>query len=209
MTHEVHDFESCIKAYRKLSDPDSLISVFSNPEDHNLITVFELTKSHDEARTTVQSEAFRGSLKDEGVNSEPTFSLFDVKFRATVPASKIYRPGVSHEVDDFEYWKGEFDKDEAIRIKANLELRALSTGTENLSMVCILFATGDLEHTKRLSTPTNCGSGKPVSGPNRCLPYSAYPPTECGPDSINSPCISLSVFVGLILDPLKQYYDCC
>jgi hypothetical protein len=63
MTHEVHDFEAYVKAYRSLSDPDSRISIFASPDDPNLITVFELTTSHEEARSAIQTQAFKASLQ--------------------------------------------------------------------------------------------------------------------------------------------------
>jgi len=150
MTHEVRDFESWLKAYTNTSDPDSRLSIFSNPEDPNMITVFELTKSHEEARTTFSSPEFRETLESEGVTSEPTISFFDIKFRVTGPTEKKYRLGVSHEVTDYDQWKKVFDEDEPIRTKANLELRAISTNADNPLIVNILFATDDIEKAKEI-----------------------------------------------------------
>ncbi len=150
MTHEVRDFEEYIKAYRDLSDPDSRISIFSSPEDPNLITVFELTKGHEEARSILHSSAFREHLEAEGVTTEPQVAFFDVKFRVTTPTEKKYRLGVTHEVSDYEHWKKVFDEDEPIRAKANLELRAISTNADNPSVVNILFATDDIQRAKEV-----------------------------------------------------------
>lgn len=150
MTHEVKDFEAYVKAYRSLSDPDSRISIFSSPEDPNLITVFELTQGHEQARSAFHSAEFRQSLEAEGVTTEPTFAFFDVKFRVTTPTEKKYRLGVSHEVGDYTHWKKVFDEDEPVRSKADLELRAISTDADNPLMVNILFATDDIEKAKRV-----------------------------------------------------------
>lgn len=150
MTHEVKNFEEYIKAYKTISDPESRISIFSSPEDPNLITVFELTKSHEEARTAFLSSAFREHLEAEGVTTEPQVAFFDIKFRVTTPTEKKYRLGVSHEVSDYGHWKKVFDEDEAIRAKANLELRAISTNADNPSMVNILFATDDIQKAKEV-----------------------------------------------------------
>jgi hypothetical protein len=150
MTHEVHDFEAYVKAYRSLSDPDSRISIFASPDDPNLITVFELTTSHEEARSAIQTQAFKASLQAEGVTTEPSFAFFDIKLRITTPTEKKYRLGVSHEVNDFEHWKKVFDEDEPVRAKADLELRAISTNADNSSMVNILFATDDLDKAKKV-----------------------------------------------------------
>jgi len=150
MTHEVRDFESYVKAYRSLSDPESRISIFSSPEDPNLITVFELTKSHQEAASAFRSPEFRKSLEAEGVTTEPTISYFDVKLRVATPTEKLYRLGVSHEVTDYEHWKKVFDEDHPIRAKADLELRAISTSADNPSMVNIMFATDDIEKAKKV-----------------------------------------------------------
>lgn len=149
-THEVRDFEAYVKVYRSISDPDSRISIFSSPEDPNLITVFELTRSHEEARSAFHSAEFRKALEEEGVTSEPTISFFDVKFRETSPSAKKYRLGVSHEVGDYDHWKKIFDEDEPVRYKADLELRAISTDADNPSMVNILFATDDIDKAKEV-----------------------------------------------------------
>jgi hypothetical protein len=150
MTHEVKDFEEYMKAYKVYSDPESRITIFSSPEDPNLITVFELTKSHEEARSALHSAEFREHLEAEGVTTEPLLSYFDVKFRVTTPTEKKYRLGVSHEVSDYEHWKKIFDEDEPIRAKANLELRAISTNADNASMVNVLFATDDIQKAKEV-----------------------------------------------------------
>jgi hypothetical protein len=150
ITHEVKNFEEYSKAYKAISDPDSRISIFSSPEDPNLITVFELTKGHQEARTAFQSLEFRKHLEEEGVTTEPQVAFFDIKFRVTTPTEKVYRLGVSHEVADYLHWKKIFDEDERIRAKANLELRAISTNADNASMVNIMFATDDVQKAKEV-----------------------------------------------------------
>ena len=150
LTHEVRDYQAWLKAYQGHSDPDSRISVYASPEDPNLITVFELTKSHEEARTAFQSPEFRETLEAEGVTSEPMLAYFDIKFRISAPTEKKYRLGVSHEVSDYDHWKKVFDEDEHIRVKANLELRAISTNADKPNMVNILFATDDIEKAKEV-----------------------------------------------------------
>ncbi len=150
MTHEVRDYKSWLKAYNDLSNPESRLSIFASPEDPNLITVFELTKSHNEARNAFASADFKEMLQAEGVTSEPVLSFFDVKFRESTPTTKIYRLGVSHEVQDYDHWRKVFDADEPVRAKANLELRAISTNAENPQMINILFATDDIERAKEV-----------------------------------------------------------
>lgn len=150
MTHEVQDFNAWLKAYKRSSDPESRLSIFSNPDDPNMVTVFELTKSHEEARAAFASPEFKETLESEGVTSVPTINLFDVKFRVTEPTEKVYRLGVSHEVVDYDRWKEIFDKDEPIRAKAELELRAISTNADNPRIVNILFATDNIEKAKEV-----------------------------------------------------------
>ncbi len=150
MTHEVRDYNSWLKAYSELSDPESRLSIFASPEDPNLITVFELTKSHNEAKSIYTSTRFKKTLDAEGVTTNPILSFFDVKFRESSPTDKIYRLGVSHEVQDYDNWKKIFDEDNHIRVKANLELRAISTSADNPLMVNILFATDDIERAKEV-----------------------------------------------------------
>lgn len=148
ITHEVRDYKGWLAAYNEHSDPNSRLSIYSSPEDNNLITVFELTRSHEEARSAFVSPEFRQLMTEEGVISEPILAYFDIKFRVTTPTEKKYRLGVSHEVNDYNHWKKIFDEDEAIRMKANLELRAISTSADNPGMVNILFATDDIEKAK-------------------------------------------------------------
>lgn len=150
MTHEVRDYNTWLKAYNDLSDPESRLSIFASPEDPNLITVFELTKSHKEARNAFASADFKEVLQAEGVTSEPVLNFFDVKFRESTPTTKIYRLGVSHEVLNYDHWKKVFDADGPVRAKANLELRAISTNAENPLMVNILFATDDIQKAKEV-----------------------------------------------------------
>jgi len=148
ITHEVRDYAGWLSAYTAHSDPNSRWSIYSSPEDNNLITVFELTRSHDEARTAFLSPEFRKMLEDEGVIGDPVLSYFDIKFRVSTPTNKKYRLGVSHEVNDYNHWKKIFDEDENIRMRAKLELRAISTSADNPSMVNILFATDNVDKAK-------------------------------------------------------------
>ncbi len=148
MTHEVSDYKTWLKAYSELSDPESRLSIFASPEDPNLITVFELTKGHNEAKSVFTSPQFKETLDAEGVTTYPILSYFDVKFRETTVTTKAYRLGVSHEVTDYDLWKKVFDSDQPIRSKANLELRAIVTNADNPLMVNILFATDDIDRAK-------------------------------------------------------------
>jgi hypothetical protein len=150
VTYQVRDYKNWLLAYNNLSDPDSRLSVFASPDDPNLITVFELTKSHQDARNVFSSPHFRETLEAEGVTSEPLLNYFDVKFRLNAPSEKLYRLGVTHEVEDYDHWRKVFDEDEPIRSKANLELRAISTNADNPLIVNILFATDNLEKAKEV-----------------------------------------------------------
>ncbi|MDZ4714033.1 MAG: hypothetical protein SH819_01070 [Cytophagales bacterium] len=148
VTHEVGDFKTWLLAYKSLSNPESRLSIYSSPEDPNLVTIFELTKSHADAKSAFASAEFKENLLAEGVTSDPIFNFFDVKFRALSTTPKTYRLGVSHEVEDYDRWKKIFDEDEPTRAKANLELRAISTNAESPRMVNILFATDDFQKAK-------------------------------------------------------------
>ena len=150
VTHQVREYKSWLQAYNNLSDPDSRLSIFASPDDPNLITVFELTKGHKEARNVFSSPHYRETLEAEGVTSEPLLNYFDVKFRLNAPSEKLYRLGVTHEVEDYDHWRKVFDEDEPIRSKANLELRAISTNADNPLIVNILFATDNLEKAKEV-----------------------------------------------------------
>ena len=150
MTHKVKDYKEWLKVYADRSDPDSRLSIFASPEDPNLITIFELTNSHEAARNAFSSQQFAEVMRDEGVTSEPIFNYYDIRFRESGKTNKLYRLGVSHEVQDYEKWKKIFDEDEPVRARANLELRAISTNAENPKMVNIMFATDDIDKAKEV-----------------------------------------------------------
>jgi hypothetical protein len=150
ITYEVRDYDSWLKAYKAHSDPDSRIGIFSGAEDPNIITVLELTRSHEEARASFTSSEFRETLEAEGVISEPVIGYFDIKLRVATPSDKRFRLGVSYEIENYEQWKKIFDEDEPIREKSNLELRAISINAENPSSVYLLFATDDIVRAKEV-----------------------------------------------------------
>jgi hypothetical protein len=150
VTHEVKNFDDWYKVYTDESDPQARLSIFASPEDPNLITVFQLTRSHEEAKNAFASVELKKSMVEAGVSSEPIYHYFDVKYRVTETTGKRYRLGVTHEVEDYERWKKIFDEDEGIRAKANLELRAISLDADNAHMVNIMFATENIEEAKSL-----------------------------------------------------------
>ena len=150
VTHSVENYNSWLKVYTDVSDPNSRISVYASPDDPNLITVFELTKSHKDAKNFFGSAREKEIMRKEGVVSPPVFRYFDVKYRANGKTDKLYRLGVTHAVADYERWKKAFDEDEPIRAEAGLELRAISTNAEDPSIVNVMFATDDIDKAKNL-----------------------------------------------------------
>lgn len=150
VTHSVKDYHSWLKVYTDVSDPDSRLSVYASPDDPNLITVFELTKSYTDAKNSFSSENFKKELLDEGVTSEPVLSYFDIKYRASSKTEKTYRLGITHSVANYEKWKKEFDLDEPVRAEAGLELRAISTNADDPLMINVMFATDNIDRAKTL-----------------------------------------------------------
>lgn len=150
VTHEVKNFEDWYKVYSDESDPQSRLSIFASPDDPNLVTVFELTKSHVEAKNAFTSDHYKKIMLEEGVTSDPIYHYYDIKFRVPGKTEKNYRLGVSHEIENYDQWKKIFDEDEPIRAKANLELRAISLDADNPHMVNIMFATDDIDKAKEV-----------------------------------------------------------
>jgi hypothetical protein len=150
VTHTVKDYHQWLEVYNHDSDPQARLSVYASPDDPNLITVFQLTKSHSEARSTFSSDLLKQEMKDAGVTSVPVFQYYDIKFRAAEPTQKAYRLGVSHEVENYENWKKVFDEHEQVRAEAGLELRAISTNADDPEMVNVMFATDDIAKAKDL-----------------------------------------------------------
>lgn len=150
VTHEVKNYDDWLRVYTDRSDPESRLSIFASPDDPNLVTVFQLTHGHKDARNAFQSPQFKQDLNDAGVISEPVLHFYDVKFRVIEKTEKKYRLGVSHEIEEYNQWKKVFDEDEPIRLKANLELRAISLDADNPHMVNIMFATDDIDKAKEV-----------------------------------------------------------
>ena len=150
VTHLVKDYHEWLDAYISDSDPQSRISVYASPDDPNLITVFELTKSHTDARNTFSSDLLKKEMEKSGVTSVPSLQFYDIKFRSSDQTAKTYRLGVTHKVENYEKWKKIFDEDEPIRKEAGLELRAISTNAEDPLTVNVMFATDDIGKAKDL-----------------------------------------------------------
>ncbi len=150
VTHSIKNYDSWLKVYTDVSDPSSRLSIYASPDDPNLITVFELTKSHKDARNSFASEKIKNAMQDEGVISEPVYHYYDIKYRSSGPTEKLYRLGVSHAIENYERWKKIFDEDEPIRAEAGLELRAISTNADDPNMVNIMFATNDIDKAKEV-----------------------------------------------------------
>jgi hypothetical protein len=150
VTHTVKDYHQWLKVYNDDSDPHSRLSVFASPDDPNLITVFELTKSHQDAKNTFSSDLLKQEMAEAGVTSVPVYQFYDIKFRAPDQTKKIYRLGVSHAVENYDNWKKVFDEHEQVRTEAGLELRAISTNADDPLMVNVMFATDDIAKAKDL-----------------------------------------------------------
>lgn len=150
VTHRVKDYEQWLAVYEQNSDPDARISVYASPDDANLVTVFQLTRSHEAARKDFDSEELKTAMNTAGVTSEPVVTYYDIKFRSEAPSEKIYRIKVMHPVTNYDQWKKIFDEDEKIRTEAGLELRAISTSAEDPSIVHIMFATDNVDKAKDL-----------------------------------------------------------
>ena len=91
ITHAVRDFPAWLKVYKEVSDSASWISVYVSPDDPNLVTVYELTTSHAEARKKFSSEDMRRAMKRAGVSSEPIINFFDIKYRKTSKSNKVFQ----------------------------------------------------------------------------------------------------------------------
>lgn len=150
VTHSVRNYGSWLKVYSTVSNPESRISVYASPDDPNLITVFELTKSHKDAKSAFASSELKKAMLEEGVTSEPVYRFYDIKYRASKKTDKIYRLAVSHSVTDYDIWKKAFDEDEPLRTEAGLELRAISTNADDPAIVNVMFATNDIDKAKDL-----------------------------------------------------------
>ncbi len=150
VTQSVKDFAQWKQVFDSVTDPAAVLSIFASPDDPQLVTVFELTHSHQDAKKHFHSADLMGAMDRAGVTSEPQFRYYDIKFREPGPTPKIYRVAVSHEVEDYDKWKKVFDEDEPIRSKANLELRAISVDADDPHLVNIMFATDNIDKAKEV-----------------------------------------------------------
>jgi len=152
ITHSVKDYKEWLEVYNKNSDPNARVSIYTSSDDPNLITIYELTRSHDDARSAFNSEINKNVRKAAGVNSDPIVTFYDVRYRTDIETDKLYRLGVSHVVADYVKWKKGFDEDEPIRAEAGLELRSIATNADNPNIVHVIFATNDIEKARDVIT---------------------------------------------------------
>ena len=151
VVHEVEDFARWHIGYLEKSDPEARISVYVNVDNPNEVTVFEFTKSHEEATAFIQSDEIKSAMDEYGVTTEPVLTLYDIKYMNPDedPIGK-FRVGIQHEVSDYASWKEKFDADAERRAEAGLQLLALATSSDQPNMVHIFFATDNLEPVKNM-----------------------------------------------------------
>lgn len=151
VVHEVEDFARWHAGYLEKSDSAARISVYVNVDNPNEVTVFEFTKSHEEATAFIQSDEIKSAMDEYGVTTEPVLTLYDMKHLNLEedPIGK-YRVAIQHEVSDYASWKEKFDADAERRAEAGLQLRGLATSADQPNMVHIFFATDDLEPVKNM-----------------------------------------------------------
>ena len=144
----VNNFEDWLKAYKEYSDSDARINLYVSPDDPNLVTYYELTKSHADAKEFFSSGVMKRNMKRAGVMDEPTITYFDLKYRNQLKSDKKYRVLVTHDVADYDAWKKVFDAGEQRRTENGFELRGIYVDSENPNMVGVFLATNDPEKTK-------------------------------------------------------------
>jgi hypothetical protein len=151
VVHEVEDFARWHAGYEEKSDPEARISVYVNVDNPGEVTVFEFTKSHEDAMAFIQSDDIKKAMEEFGVTSEPLVTLLDMKYLNLEedPIGK-YRVAIRHEVSDYTAWKEQFDADAKRRTDAGLQLRGLATSSDNPNMVNIFFATDNIETVKTM-----------------------------------------------------------
>lgn len=150
VTQSVRDYTQWRHVFDSVTDPAAVLSIYESPDDPTLVTVFELTHSHEDAKNHFKSKEVKKELEEAGVTSDPVYHYYDIKYRLSDPTPKIYRVAVSHEVEDYTHWRKIFDEDEPIRAKANLELRAISVDADDPHMVHIMFATDNIDKAKEV-----------------------------------------------------------
>ncbi len=151
VVHEVEDYAKWNVGYQGKSDPAARISVYVNVDNPSEVTVFEFTKSHEDAMAFIQSEEIKNAMEEFGVTSEPVVTLYDMKYinLEEDPIGK-YRVAIRHEVTDYSSWKEKFDADAERRAEAGLQLRGLATSPDQPDMVHLFFATDNTESVKNM-----------------------------------------------------------
>jgi hypothetical protein len=152
ITHSVNDFKDWLDEYNKNSDPNARISIYTSSDDPNLVTIYEFTKGHKEAKDFFNSDAQKDVMEKAGVSSTPVVHYYDIKYRAENETNKVYRLGVSHVVGNYDRWKKGFDEHGSIRTEAGLELRWIATDADDPSLVHVIFATDDIDKAKDVIT---------------------------------------------------------
>ncbi len=150
VTYWVKSYPEWLKVYKEVSDSNSWIGLYVSPDDPNLVTVYELTQSHEQAKKEFSSEEARRNMKRAGVTSEPMISYFDIKYRNLPKSPRMYRVEITHDVADYDAWKKVFDAGEERRTAAGMELRGIFVDADNSTMVGVVVATDDLDQLKSM-----------------------------------------------------------
>lgn len=164
LTHWVRDYSNWYNVYREVSDSNAWIGVYVSPDDPNLVTVYELTSSHEDARKFFNSEEMRRIMRKSGVTSEPVITYFDITYRTIPKSNKMYRVEIAHDVADYHSWKKVFDANEQKRNDIGLELRGIFTDADNHDHIGVVFATDDIDKLKDMIATEEFQKSKQEAG---------------------------------------------
>ena len=149
--HSVSDFDTWIIAYRKDGERRGKSGIHEkfllrNTNDSNYITVVFELENVAKAKAFFSAPHSAKLMQAAGVISKPDLTYFKVS-HSGIPMGKSFLL-VQHTVEDYDYWKHEFDKHQNIRSKYKLSLTILGKDLGNALNVIAIFSSANTGNIK-------------------------------------------------------------
>ena len=144
--HSVADFDAWETAYKKDKKRRKKAGikeklVLRDAVNPNYITVIFELENVEGAKDFFMDPKTAELMGAAGVTSKPAFTYFKVS-NSGIPTGRSFLI-IQHTVENYDYWKKEFDKHQEVRSDYKLSLTALGKGLDNPLNVVAIFNTDD------------------------------------------------------------------
>ncbi len=128
--------------------------VLQSVDDPNMVHVFAMFDDSGAAHAFADDPALHEAMQEAGVHGPPSVSVLSaIDMRDVEPASNN-RLFVTHEVADFDHWRGAFEEHHEARMEAGLTLLGMGIDENNHNLVGMMFHVADIDTAQTfLSSP--------------------------------------------------------